>query len=126
MDIRLPSRHLSHHDSLRLVRRYDLLRQRQLRLVERRLVTVPLVRVRVLLVVLHHLQRHRTHATGSVGGREPYHDRGRVSSYTHKVYPPVGDDLFGRVHGRSHRLREEVYYGGRLRLVPEDQHARRH
>jgi len=121
MDIRLPSRHLPDHDSLGLVRRYDLLRQRQLRLVERRLVTVPLVRVRVLLVVLHHLQHNRIHTTGSVVASPSVT---AVVSYTYKVYPPVGDDLFGRVHGRSHRLREEVYYGGRLRLVPEYQHAR--
>lgn len=104
------------------MRRYDLLRQRQLCLVERRLVTVPLVRVRVLLIVLHHLEQHRIH--DRISGCEPAHNRGL--SYTYKVYPPVGDDLFGRVHGRSHRLREEVYDGGRLRLVPEYQHARRH
>lgn len=61
MEIRLPSRNLSDHNSLRLVRRYDLLWQWQLRLIERRLVTVSLVRVRVLLVVLHHLERRKTH-----------------------------------------------------------------
>lgn len=43
-------------------------------------------------------------------------DRGSV---IYEVYPSVGDDLLGRVHRRSHGLREEVYGRGRLRLIPE-------
>lgn len=50
----------------------------------------------------------------------------RRRSVIYEVYPSVGDDPFGRVRRRrSHGLREEVYGRGRLRLVPEYQHARR-
>lgn len=104
---------------------YDLLRERQLRLVERRglVATVTLVRVRVLLVVRHHLRGQHTTSRVSIV-RSAGHDRGSV---IYEVYPSVGDDLLrAGVHRRPHGLREEVYDGGRLRLVPEYQHARRH
>lgn len=103
---------------------YDLLRERQLRLVEWRslVVTVTLVRVRVLLVVRHYLHgEHTTRRMSTV--RSAGYDRGSV---IYEVYPSVGDDLLrSGVHRRPHGLREEVYDGGRLRLVPEYQHARR-
>lgn len=114
------------------MRRYDLLRQRQLRLVKRRLVTVTLVGVRVPLVVLHHLENvvrravyipRRAQQSIRVVLRRRTGDGGRD---THKVHASVGDDLLGRVHRRAHRFREEVNDGGRLRLVPQYQHARRH
>lgn len=41
------------------------------------------------------------------------------AGHIYEVYPSVGDDLFGRVYGRPHGFRKEMYDGGSLRLVPK-------